>query len=187
MAFSAQEGKGFFQDWLIHFAKPLGFKRFLDVGCGAGLYGDIIRDVFGHGNGIVVDAVEPFAEYVPRHGLLQKYDKVFLEDIRDSYSKLGEYDLIICGDVLEHLTKEDAIRVVEGLSLDCKFLWGALPIKVSGRDWSTGYKQCAEEWVENPRNQHLHDWTMDELKHAFVPMWIVPYVQTGVFLVEGLR
>lgn len=185
MAFSAQEGKGFFKDWLIHFAKPLGFKRFLDVGCGAGLYGDIIREVFGRE--VRVDAVERFAEYVVRYDLLKKYDNVFLEDIRQVHTLLGEYDLVICGDVLEHLEMIEAAEVVRGLSLDCRFLWGALPIKVEGRAWSTGYRQCAEEWVENPLNQHRHDWTMDELKVVMDPLWVVPYVQTGVFLVEGAR
>ena len=184
MAFSAQEGKGFFKDWLIHVARPLEFKRFLDVGCGAGLYGDIIREVFG--KEVQVDAVEGFAEYVVRYNLLSKYDRVFLEDIRKVSSKMEDYDLIVCGDVLEHIDKADAMRVVSDLCLASRFLWGALPLKVEGRQWSTGYHQGSEEWQENPLNKHLHDWTMWELQKELDPLWVVPYVQTGVFLVEGV-
>ena len=38
MAHSVDEGKGFFEDWLAHFAGSLKFSRFLDVGRGAGVY-----------------------------------------------------------------------------------------------------------------------------------------------------
>ena len=183
MAFSAQEGKGFFKDWLVHVAKPLGFTRFLDVGCGAGLYGDIIREVFGRD--VQVDAVEGFAEYVVRYNLLSKYDRIFLEDIREVHHRLEPYDVVICGDVLEHLEMMEAVEVVRGLKEGCRFLWGALPIKVEGRDWSTGYLQGADEWKENPLNRHRHDWTMEELQIVMDPLWICPYIQTGVFLVEG--
>ena len=183
MAFSSSEGKLFFRDWLIHVAKPLGLTSFLDVGCGAGLYGDIIREVFG--KNVQIDAVEPFVEYITRHDLKAKYDRIYMEDIRDACYRLENYDLIVCGDVLEHLGYGEALAAVLELKGHCRFLWGALPIKVEGRAWSTGYKQCSDEWKENPYNQHLHDWTLAELEYGFSPLWIVPFIQTGCFLVEG--
>lgn len=182
MAFSASEGKEFFRDWLVHFAKPLGFTRFLDVGCGAGWYGKIIREVFERT--VQVHAVEAFQEYVFRHKLGEKYDRIICRDVRDICSDTESYDLIIAGDVLEHLTKEDAIKVVNALLPKCRFLWGALPLQM-GRPWSTGYKQGPQDYEENPLNRHLHDWTGEEIQVEFKPLWIVPYVQTGCFLLEG--
>uniref|UniRef100_A0A6M3KYT1 Putative methyltransferase n=1 Tax=viral metagenome TaxID=1070528 RepID=A0A6M3KYT1_9ZZZZ len=183
MAFSAGEGKRFFKDWLIHFAQPLKFNRFLDIGCGAGIYGDIIREVFNQEAHI--DAVEAWSQYIVRHDLKKKYDRIIMEDIVKVWHQMEDYDVIVMGDVIEHLTKHDAIMVICGLKAKCRFLWGSLPIEV-GRPWSTGYRQGKEEWVENKYNQHLHDWTGNELKEIFNPMWIVPYVQTGVFLIEGV-
>ena len=184
MAFSASEGKLFFKDWLVHVAKPLGFTRFLDVGCGAGLYCDLIREAFGRD--VQIDAVEAFVEYIVRYNLKDKYDRIFMEDIRMVYDDMENYDLIVMGDVLEHMEMEDAIEVVGGLVPHCQFIWAALPIKV-GRPWSTGYKQGEEEWQENKFNEHKHDWTGKEVAQYFSPLWIVPYVQTGCFLVEGER
>ena len=197
MAFSAQEGKGFFKDWLINFAKPLGFTRFLDVGCGAGWYGDIIRETHGLDPAkydpsqavpyvVQLDAVEAFVEYIIRYNLKDKYDRIIMEDITRVYDEVGDYDLIVMGDVIEHLEMDDAIEVVNGLLPHCRFLWGALPLEV-GRPWSTGYKQCEEEWQENTFNRHMHEWTGKELQEHFKPLWTVPFIQTGCFLVEGLK
>ncbi len=182
MAFSSSEGKEFFRDWLNHVGKALQFKTFLDVGCGAGLYGKILREVFGED--ATIDAIDIFPEYVSRHNLNAIYNEIFIEDIRLSYSRVNPYNLIVTGDVLEHLTKEDAIKVVDGLKTKCRFLWAALPVSI-GRTWSTGYRQAPDEWVENPANEHLHEWTGDEIQESFRPLFLVPYVQTGTFLVEG--
>jgi len=182
MAFSASEGKLLFKDWLIHMAKPLGFNRFLDVGCGAGLYGDLIREVFGRE--VTIEAVEPFQTYIFRHNLCEKYDMVWNREIQGLCKELPDYDLIVAGDILEHLTKEDAIEVVSWLRLHCRFLWGALPVKM-GRSWSTGYLQGPVDYEENELNKHLWDWTGDEIQKEFSPMWLCPFIQTGCFLIEG--
>lgn len=182
MAFSAQEGKLFFKDWLINFAKPLGFRRFLDVGCGAGIYGDLIREVFGRA--VTINAVEPFLAYIPRHKLTEKYDAISCRDIRQCCDEVESYDLIIAGDVLEHLKREEAIRVVNDLLTKCRFFWGALPVSM-GRPWSTGYNQGPEDYQENALNEHLHDWRGDEVMECFNPLFLVPYIQTGCFLIEG--
>lgn len=182
-AFSAEEGKGFFKDWLVHVAQPLGFKRFLDVGAGAGRYGEIIREVFGI-HGVQVDAVEIFTEYINRHNLHRIYDGISTQDIRHLGGSLGEYDLIICGDVLEHMTKSEAIEVVSMLKPMCKFLWVMLPMKID-RSWSAGYAQPEDDFKENPYNKHYHDWTWDEIQDSFKPLFVVPYIITGTFLVEG--
>ena len=182
MAFSSGEGKGFFKDWIENFATPQGYEKFLDVGCGAGHYGKILRAAavpFA-----VVDAIEVFPEYIERHGLKEIYDDIMIRDIRQVYDEVKPYDVIIMGDVLEHLTKEEAIAVVEGLKIKCCFIWVALPMKID-RSWSYGYEQLEEEWAENEYGRHLHDWTHAELQETFKPLWIVPYRMTGIMLIEG--
>jgi hypothetical protein len=184
MAHSHQEGKGFFRDWLINFAKPLGFSRFLDVGCGAGTYGKIIREVFD--KGVQVDAVEIFSEYVNRYNLHRIYDGIITSDIRDKRIRehIADYDLIILGDVLEHLEMSDAVAVVNAMAEKAKFLWCALPLEID-RPWSLGWIQNEEEYRENPNGKHLHNWTGAEIQEFFRVLWLVPYIYTGIFLIEG--
>lgn len=183
MAFSSQEGKGFFKDWLEFFAKPQGWRTFMDIGCGAGAYGKIIREVFG--KEVAVDAVEIYAEYINRHGLNSIYNRVIVDDVMHAWPMFYPYELIIVGDILEHLEKEKAIKLIECLKSKCRFIWVALPMKVEGRLWSRGYNQSEGEYQENPFEKHLHEWTYAEIQQEFKPLWIVPYLMTGCFLVEG--
>jgi trans-aconitate methyltransferase len=183
MAHSVEEGKGFFRDWLTHFAKPLNFSRFLDIGCGSGIYGKITRQVFPKAQ---IDAVEIFPDYVNRYNLHRIYDGIVIGDIknRDIIQGIAEYDLIILGDVLEHLEAYDAVSVVAELSYKSKFIWCALPLKMD-RPWSQGWIQSKEEYRENPNGKHLHDWTGPEIFVSFDVLWLVPYIHTGIFLIEG--
>ncbi len=81
-------------------------KRILDVGPGVGTYADLLA-----GQGYRIDAVEIFPPYIQKYGLLEKYDNVFIGDILKFDIK--DYDFIILGDVLEHIHKEDAIKLYE--------------------------------------------------------------------------
>ena len=189
MAFSSSEGKGLFRDWLYHFACDQRHRKFLDVGAGAGLYADIVHSVFDEAplwdEHYQIDAVEVFPEYIERHNLKEKYNRIFIQDIRKTWQGLDDdYDVIICGDVLEHLTKDEAIAVIDGLKKKCRFVWCSLPIKY-GRPWSHGYEQGEHEWEENPYNKHLHDWTAAEIFGYIGPLWLVPFPCVGVFLAEG--
>lgn len=82
--------------------------RILDVGAGAGKYRDLLHDY------PYVDAVEAHEPYVIRYELDSRYRRVFVEDVLDMRADVfGQYDLVILGDVLEHLTVEDAQALLE--------------------------------------------------------------------------
>lgn len=198
MAGSSDEGKGFFQDWIKHFATFYKFTKFLDVGCGRGIYATIIRQTmtpewlqhfvnawWGELPTITVDAVEAFVEYVEQFNLSKIYNDIILRDIRQICCDIGPYDVIIMGDVIEHMEKEEAIEVVAALKKKCCFLWAALPMIWEGKEWSVGYNQLPIEWETQPYGKHLHDWTVKELKATFDPLWITPYRMTGSMLIEG--
>lgn len=81
--------------------------RFLDVGPGRGTYRTLLRQR-GY---LRMDAVEIYGPYIEAFGLRDLYDHVYAEDIRTfAYTW---YDVVIFGDVLEHLTASDAARVVD--------------------------------------------------------------------------
>ena len=77
----------------------------LDVGIGCGTYWDLLNGKFKN-----IDGVEVFK---PNIDQLQgkKYREIFNVDIKDF--KYDYYDLVIFGDILEHLTIEDAKSVLD--------------------------------------------------------------------------
>lgn len=78
----------------------------LDVGAGCGTYGYYL------GAGYNLEAVELWQESIDVLSEHQSYTKVYPVDIRNfKYEK--DYDLIIFGDVLEHLTVADAQKVLK--------------------------------------------------------------------------
>lgn len=77
--------------------------RILDVGPGSGTYGARLKDWN-------IEAVEIFEPYVQMFNLNQFYKKVHIGDIRTF--DVSQYDYIIMGDVLEHLTQNEATEVL---------------------------------------------------------------------------
>lgn len=185
MAFSADEGKQFFKEWLWYMAHPpKPIKTILDVGAGAGTYGRIIRTV---DKPFVVHAVEPYETYVERHQLKNFYDKVYTEKIADMLAKdkLACYDLIILGDVLEHMGKIEALALWNKLKPMARFLWLSLPVEPF-RDWFWGYRQPAADYEENILERHLYDWGYTETLVELGPfLWQVPFRTVAVFIAEG--
>ena len=100
--------------------------RVLDVGIGMGFYGVLTRQLC---DWIYVNAdnylkknwkteiigIEVFPNYIQD---IQRwiYDKIILEDItKVDISKLGQFDIVLIIDVLEHLTYEEGKRVINEL------------------------------------------------------------------------
>jgi SAM-dependent methyltransferase len=100
----------------LHFKNTISSKsKVLDVGPGAGTYSDLLRELVGK-----LDCLEIWEPYIHQFNLSEKYDNVILGDIR-SFDFSG-YDYIIMGDVLEHLTTEDAtifLDRVNNLGIKC--------------------------------------------------------------------
>ena len=85
------------QDWIK--SNVSTDKRILDVGPGSGTYADLLSEY-----SYQMDAVEIFAPYIQKFNLREKYDNVYVGDIRTF--NISDYDFIILGDVLEHLTSK---------------------------------------------------------------------------------
>jgi len=81
-----------------HFSKK---SRILDVGPGAGKYSDLLP-------GYSLDCVEVHEPYVARFNLQEKYHQIFICHISDFPLEEYQYDLVIFGDILEHLSIHEA-------------------------------------------------------------------------------
>ena len=90
--------------------------RILDVGACDGKWSDLIRDEYRWRReemwqpNIVLDACEIFKPNAAR--ILDKYDNVFVCDINYLEYPYRRYDIIIFGDVLEHMPVQDAQRAL---------------------------------------------------------------------------
>lgn len=110
----------------------------LDVGACDGKWSDLLGDY------LTMDAVEIFEPNVSFHNLRQKYRQVWCRDILDV--EYDFYDLIIFGDVIEHMTTYKAQKVLEYARTRCKDMIIGVPYQ---------YKQGV--LYGNPHEVHLQD------------------------------
>lgn len=98
---------------LISWTLPsLSGKRVLDVGCGIGGIGFLLRRLPGGDEAhlVGVDGWEPYLEFARRFNI---YDELHLVDLA-SYSP-EPFDIILAVEVLEHLEKEQGLRLLDRL------------------------------------------------------------------------
>lgn len=129
----------------------------LDVGTGAGVYADMLRNSYEHD--VHITGIEAWHAYYDRFGLLAKYDAMSLRDAR--WVTNWRYDLVIFGDVMEHMRKPDAIRMWDKAAGQAQYGIISIPI--------IHYPQGEEEG--NPYERHVKDdWTVEEVLDSF--KWI---------------
>lgn len=92
----------------------------LDVGAGSGTYYDLLHDAYSN-----IDAVEIYLPNIAEWRLDEKYRTVYNDNIVDF--EYDYYDLIIFGDVLEHLSVEDAQKVLNIAYSKCNNFIVAVP------------------------------------------------------------
>lgn len=133
----------------------------LDIGLGNGKMGFIARDFLDVMLGqrhrkedwkVKIDGIEVFPEYIQNH---QKaiYNHIYIGDAFEVIDSLGDYDLIILGDVLEHFKKEKAWQFFDKCAVHCNsYLVLNIPL--------------GEKWTQpaiygNPYEEHLSFWSYE--------------------------
>lgn len=95
--------------WVIERIHACRARSVLDVGAGAGNWLDCLRASGYTGQ---VDAVEVWSPYIDQFRLRQRYDRVHQVDARTlGRTVFAQYDVVIFGDVLEHMTRDEAIHL----------------------------------------------------------------------------
>ena len=123
----------------------------LDVGACDGKWWEILCSY------LKMDAIEIFVPNVVIHDLPNKYNQVAIGDIKDF--NYDWYDLIIFGDVIEHMTVEKARKVLDYAVPRCKDLIVAVPFL---------YPQGPADGNEYER--HIQDDLTPELVAYLYPM-----------------
>ena len=110
------------REWVLNKVSQLQPKTIIDVGAGAGTYCRLLRPYVPANYA----AIEIYQKNVDQYKLRDLYDDVWIDDVRNFKSL--QADLIIFGDVLEHMTREEAIRVWDVASKGCKYAILSIPI-----------------------------------------------------------
>ena len=110
----------------------------LDVGACDGKWGKLLNDF------LIIDGIEIYKDNIGKHKLNDIYRKVYLGDIRNF--TFNHYDLIIFGDVLEHMSVEDAQKVLAYAWDRCRNLIVAVP-----------YQWVNRSHYGNPWEVHIQD------------------------------
>lgn len=143
----------------------------LDVGPNDGRWSFYLRSFFKH-----MDAVEAFEPYVEQYDLKSKYNNVFISDINDF--NFDYYDVIILGDVLEHIEKETAQALVKKLMNKCKQLFIIIP-----------YEFSQDEIDHNTYQMHRQeDITPEVMAQRYPELELIMADQVrGVYIKKGTR
>jgi hypothetical protein len=161
--------KGYTIEYIKSNINPL---TVLDVGVGAGIYSDIIRKQIDYP--VHLTGVEAWEPYIEEFDLLNKYDVLDLQDIRDREN--FDYDLVIFGDVLEHMSKEEALGVWNKASMQAK--WGIISVPIIHYHQGPAFGNPYEIHVEE-------DWnTQDVLNHFPHITAYKEFEITGVFIAK---
>ena len=138
-------------------------RSILDIGIGFGKYGFLAREYTDicelryHSVSwqTRIDGIEIFTDYI---GDLQHliYSNLYIGDALDCLQGLGNYDMILLIDVLEHLKKAKGVELIEMIGKKSKTALVSTPIKVK----SLGAPLMK---YGNVHERHVSQWTKKEL------------------------
>lgn len=155
MAFSYDFYKNEVKDYLV--SKFKGNAKILDVGAGCGTYWNLLHNYFK-----TIDGVEVFKPNIDNYQLKNKYHKVYNIDIKGF--KYDFYDIIIFGDIIEHLDTNEAQEVLKYAYNKCKEMIVAVP-----------YQLKQDEVDGNIYEIHKQDDLTDEIMKERYPYLILLY------------
>ncbi len=171
-------------------------KRILDVGPGEGTYSNLLRS-----SGYRIDAVEIYEPYLNQYNLRDKYDNVYIDDILNFDTR--DYDVIILGDVLEHIMPLYAQLLINRINNAGQQCLVAVPYlmhqgEYEGNIYEAHKQEDLTHEVMNDRypnlvclyeNEHYGYYVLpdDRLEKAFVMYATESYVNTVQGAVNSIR
>lgn len=144
MPLSAADGRG----WVYDRIAQTTVARIIDGGAGEGTYSVLARHLRLDAEWVAVEIHEP---YIERFLLRHKYDEVLVADLRE-YEPEGPY-VILLGDVLEHMTRDEAVGVLQYHLEHASEIMVSVPIIYAPQDPCYG----------NDHERHLHHWHFEEM------------------------
>jgi len=121
----------------------------LDVGAGEGKWGKLLKGKVDR-----IDGIEVWESYISKYGLRRFYDELYQVDMRNFDFPL-QYNTAILGDVLEHVSKEDALIFLDKLKANVSRIFLTIPVTVCIQDGNA---------IGNPYETHHYQWSDKEIR-----------------------
>lgn len=161
MPYSSESGKNLVDRTVLRLLKQTNLmnnKKILDLGVGSGTYSDRYSNSLLSRNKFKWTGVEIWQPYYEKFNLNSKYDRLFCVDARTIDFGDERFDITFIGDILEHMTQEEAIRLVDYALKISNVVIISIPI---------GYYPQGE-YDGNPYETHVKDnWTHEEAMESF--------------------
>jgi FKBP-type peptidyl-prolyl cis-trans isomerase 2 len=130
----------------------------LDIGIGFGKFGFLAREYTDIRLGRYfscetrIDGIEIFEKYVTP---LQRqiYDNIYIGNAISILPTLGVYDMIICSDMLEHLSEKDGVFLLDSIKEKSRFAMIVTPVRVLRQ----------EALYDNENEKHISVWPKEIL------------------------
>jgi len=94
---------------------PIDVRSALDVGCGRGIMGALLRIYRDPERVVAIEAFRPSIDFVKKLGI---YDEVIEQDITKAPIPYDDksFDLVLCLEVIEHLEKKEGLKLLDELT-----------------------------------------------------------------------
>lgn len=143
---SSRENKAVVKGWYDRLEPEV----VLDIGVGQGTYALLCRG--GHAARWI--GVEAWAPYVADYGLAGLYEEIIIGDVRYlDLKRIQKPDMVIIGDVLEHMKKDEAKQLINDLLEITEHLVISVPLKHLAQD----------AWHGNWFETHVDHWHHDDM------------------------
>lgn len=139
-----------FDNAIAEIIKLIGPKVFLDLGAGAGKYGAMVKEI---DPSIETIAVEIEKDYLEKFKLRSIYNQTWnipvTDLVRSKYFD-SRFDIIMFGDILEHLKKSEGVDLLNFLIYRCRWIIVEFPHRYL-QNAVDGYTSEAHisVWTEN--------------------------------------
>lgn len=133
--------------------------KVIDIGVGFGKWGYLTREALDFCRGrlerpdwkVVIHGVEVFPYRSPIHDWV--YDRILREDILAVADDIKGYDLVIMGDVIEHLEKRDGLALLRNLLAQNRNVLLSTPLQY-----------FTQEIADNEHEHHLSHWKLRDFE-----------------------
>jgi 2-polyprenyl-3-methyl-5-hydroxy-6-metoxy-1,4-benzoquinol methylase len=134
---------------------PKNVESLVDVGCGRGIVGALMRIYRTPSRLVGVDVFQDYIDFCKRYCF---YDELHCLDLRQTPLPFqdGEFDVAACIETIEHLPRRSGERLLEELSRISDTVIVSTP--------SSFFRQPKSHVASNPFQAHISKWTVEDFR-----------------------
>lgn len=152
------------KEQVLEWKKALAPSVIVDIGVGQGTYSKLLRDFK---KDEIWLGIEVFYPYVSKFNLEHLYNLIIISDVRYTHLKLVHErpDLVIIGDVLEHMKKDEAKQLIRRLISWAKNVIISIPVRhiAQGEHFGNPFETHVDHWRHEEMVEFLGD-ALDDSK-----------------------